>query len=134
MARAGAILLQRCPVCLRGKVFSSLIGMHKVCPVCGVEYEREHGYFLNSMFIAYAGGFLVLAPTAVLLGLRNVNAATFTVLIVAQTLLLWPLIFRASRILWMHIDQILDARPLPLRDAPTPPGIHNSMEEQAHAD
>jgi uncharacterized protein (DUF983 family) len=67
MNRLFALLRQRCPVCLRGQVFTSLFGMHTHCPACGVKFERETGYFLNSMFIGYAAGFLILVPTAVLL-------------------------------------------------------------------
>jgi uncharacterized protein (DUF983 family) len=63
--RLVAILRQRCPVCLEGQVFQSLLGMRSHCPACGIKYDRETGYFLNSMFIAYTLGFLILVPTAV---------------------------------------------------------------------
>jgi uncharacterized protein (DUF983 family) len=108
--RFTAILRQRCPVCLQGAVFRSLLGTYKNCPHCGVLYEREHGYYLNAMFVAYALGFVIIAPTALYLYLRGVNATWFTVIISAELLLLWPLIFRYSRILWMHLDQLIDAR------------------------
>ena len=55
-----AILLCRCPVCLRGAVFHSLLGMNADCPHCGIHFERETGYFLNAMFFAYVIGFLIL--------------------------------------------------------------------------
>ena len=45
-----ALLRQRCPVCGQGRVFTGVLAMHKNCPHCGVIFEREHGYFLNSMF------------------------------------------------------------------------------------
>ncbi len=112
-ARLWALLRQRCPVCLRGPLFRSLLGMHKHCPVCGVQFEREHGYFLNSMFIAYALGFLVLVPSAVWLAWREVSVALFALVIVAEMALVWPLIFRYARALWMHIDQMLDPRAPP---------------------
>ncbi len=84
--------------------------MHTHCPVCGVKYERETGYFLNSMFIGYAAGFLVLVPTAVLLYFLDVSILVFSIVIIGETLLLTPLIFRYARILWMHADQVLDPR------------------------
>ena len=110
MKRLWALLRQRCPVCLQGQVFTSLFGMHTHCPVCGVKYERETGYFLNSMFIGYAAGFLVLVPTAVLLYFLDVSILVFSLVIIGETLLLTPLIFRYARILWMHADQVLDPR------------------------
>lgn len=110
--RLSAILLQRCPVCLEGRVFRSLLGMHQDCPRCGIHYEREHGYFLNAMFFAYAIGFVIVAPTALVLYLRGVPMLWFTVIMSAELLLLWPFIFRYSRVLWMHADQLLDPRGL----------------------
>jgi uncharacterized protein (DUF983 family) len=110
MKRLLALLRQRCPVCLRGRVFTSIFGMHTYCPACGVKYERETGYFLNSMFIGYTTGFLVLAPTAILLYLLNVSILLFSVVIVVETALLTPLIFRYARLSWMHADQVLDPR------------------------
>jgi uncharacterized protein (DUF983 family) len=112
-ARLRAIALLRCPLCLQGRLFRSLLGMNKECPVCGTVFEREHGYWLNSMFIAYAAGFLVLIPSAVLLGMRNVSAGLFSAVIIGETIVVWPFIFRYSRGLWLHIDQMIDPRPAP---------------------
>lgn len=108
--RLVAIALMRCPVCRQGAVFHTLLGMHKTCPRCGVVYERETGYFLNAMFFAYALGFIILAPTALALYLRGVSTLWFSIIISAETLLLWPLVFRYSRVLWMHADQLMDPR------------------------
>jgi uncharacterized protein (DUF983 family) len=110
MNRLLALLRQRCPVCLHGQIFTSLFGMHTHCPVCGVKYERETGYFLNSMFIGYAAGFLILAPTAVLLAWLDVSIAVFSGVIILETVILTPVIFRYARLIWMHADQMLDPR------------------------
>lgn len=110
MKRLWALLRQRCPVCLQGQVFTSLFGMHTHCPVCAVKFERETGYFLNAMFIGYAAGFLVLVPTSLLLAFMNVSIAVFSVVIILETALLTPIIFRYARILWMFADQMLDPR------------------------
>ena len=108
--RLWAILRQRCPVCLQGQVFHSILGMNSRCPVCGVKYDRETGYFLNSMFIAYTLGFLILVPSAVLLYLWDASIPLFIVVIVVECIIMWPLLFRYSRIIWMHADQVLDPR------------------------
>ncbi len=114
-----AILLQRCPVCLEGKPFDGLLHMHRTCPRCGIQFERETGFFLNAMFFAYALGFVVLAPSALYLYLTGASTALFTGVMAAEILLLWPLVFRYSRILWMHVDQMLDPRRIP-SSAPEP--------------
>ena len=108
--RLWALLRLRCPVCLRGRLFRSLLGMHHNCPVCGIAYEREHGYYLNSMFIAYALGFLVIAPSAIFLALRQVSIGFFAAAIIIETIIVWPIIFRYARAIWLHADQMLDPR------------------------
>lgn len=110
MKRLLALLLLRCPVCLQGRLFRGVLAMHKECPHCGVPFEREHGYYLNSMFVAYAVGFLVLVPSAILLALREVSVPLFAAAIIAETVIIWPLIFRYSRAIWLHADQMLDPR------------------------
>lgn len=108
--RLRAVITQRCPVCLEGKVFKSLLGMNSHCRVCGIKFERETGYFLNSMLIGYVVGFLILVPTAVLLYFLNVDLLVFSTVIIVESALMWPLVFRYARILWMHADQVLDPR------------------------
>lgn len=110
MKRLSALLRQRCPVCLQGPVFKSLLGMHSHCPVCGVRFERETGFFLNAMFVGYSAGFLILVPTAVLLYILDVSILVFSLAIVVETILIWPLVFRYARIIWMHVDQMMDPR------------------------
>jgi uncharacterized protein (DUF983 family) len=114
--RLAAILKQRCPVCLQGSLFRSWMGMYAECPVCGLHFERESGYFLNSMFAGYVLGVLLLVPTAVWLFFRDVSLGVFATVIIVETVILWPLIFRYARVLWLHLDQVLDPRP-----APNPP-------------
>lgn len=118
MKRLFALLRQRCPVCLQGPVFKGIFGMHSHCPVCGVKYERETGYFLNSMFIAYTAGFFILVPTAILLYFLDVNLLVFSTVIILETVLIYPLLFRYSRLIWMHGDQVLDPRPAEAPGAP----------------
>jgi uncharacterized protein (DUF983 family) len=113
MKRLIAVLLQRCPVCLEGKVFKSLLGMNSHCPQCGIKFERETGFFLMSMFVAYSLGILVLIPTGVLLVLWNATILVSAIVLIVETTIVWPVLFRYSRILWMHADQLMDPRPRP---------------------
>lgn len=110
MNRLLAVFLQRCPVCLQGKVFCGFLAMNKSCPNCGILYEREHGFFLTSMFVGYTVGFLVLLPSAVWMAFSDLSIPLFSIIIILETILIWPLVFRYSRVIWMHIDQVLDPR------------------------
>lgn len=101
----------KCPHCLQGPIFSSFLGMNEHCPVCGIKFEREAGYFLMAIFIGYILSFATVIPVLLLFYLTMelsiwgyVIAATITLVIAA------PFIFRYGRIIWLHIDEILDPR------------------------
>ena len=46
-------LRQVCPRCQSGAIFQGRIAVHEHCPVCGLKYEREPGYFLGAMYVSY---------------------------------------------------------------------------------
>ena len=60
--RLGALVKQRCPRCLQGPVFAGLFHMHAQCPVCGLSFEREPGYFTGALYLSYGLGILTTAP------------------------------------------------------------------------
>jgi hypothetical protein len=62
------------------------------------------------MFAAYGLGFLVLIPVSIYLAIRQVSVTTFSLVTIAQVVILWPLIFRYSRVIWLHVDQVRDPR------------------------
>jgi uncharacterized protein (DUF983 family) len=43
--------LKRCPVCHKGKMFSSYWKMRDYCPNCGAKFERESGEYIVAMYI-----------------------------------------------------------------------------------
>src|SRR3954468_5338312 len=59
-SRWRAILGQRCPRCLRGRIYAGLLRMNDECPVCGHHFEREPGYFLGAMYISYPLSIVVI--------------------------------------------------------------------------
>jgi uncharacterized protein (DUF983 family) len=109
--RLKAVLKMRCPHCLEGPVFSSFMKMHETCPVCGIEYEREHGFFMMSIFIGYILGFIAVVPVLIVMYLMDASILAYFVVSAVILVPLSPYIFRYSRILWLHLDEILDPRP-----------------------
>src|SRR5689334_22701285 len=55
-----ALLARRCPRCGEGKVYCGLVSMNATCPVCGLRFEREPGYFVGSMYVSYFFAMIVL--------------------------------------------------------------------------
>src|SRR5262245_60763784 len=100
----------RCPRCREAAVFSGQVTMHERCPRCGLKFERESGYFVGAMYVSYA--IAVVLITAFFLGvsLFTPDSSFETTLIIAVVifLLFVPMVFRYSRIIWMHLDRTID--------------------------
>jgi uncharacterized protein (DUF983 family) len=101
-----AMVRQRCPRCLEGRVFSGSVAMNKTCPVCQFTFEREPGYFLGAMYVSYALAIPVLGLFTYVghllwpdldLGLIVMGATVVYLPFV-------PVVFRYSRVLWMYFD------------------------------
>lgn len=110
MKRLLAILRLRCPCCLTGKVFRSLWRMHTECPRCGVSFEREPGFFYGAMYFSYGIGLVLAAPLSILLFLKGFSEPIIFAGAIGQLAIISPLLFRYSRVAWMHFDQRIDPR------------------------
>jgi uncharacterized protein (DUF983 family) len=115
VSRAAAILKQRCPRCLQGKVFRRLVDMNERCPTCEFRFGREEGYFTGAMYISYAIGLVVLFGIFGILWAfwpaRTVGAAGKLLAIASPTYLAAvPVVFRYSRVLWLHLDYVVAVR------------------------
>lgn len=100
------ILRLRCPVCRKGAVFRGPYSMNPDCPNCGVHFERENGYFMGAMWIAYFLGAASIIPTVVYMVLMAEAEIPQVILVGAiQLILLQPLLFMYSRVVWMYIDR-----------------------------
>lgn len=106
----GSILHLRCPRCRQGEVYAGLLRMHPTCPLCGLRFEREAGYFIGSMYISYAMATVILGLEMVLFytlfpSLPDIAIFGFGCL---SLLPFVPLIIRYSRVIWMNVDRALD--------------------------
>lgn len=72
-ARLGRGSVGRCPNCGARGVFSSYFTLRERCPVCGLGFEREEGYWLGAMVVNL-----------------GVTEALFGVLFIGGMLLTWP--------------------------------------------
>jgi uncharacterized protein (DUF983 family) len=107
LARLGAVVRQRCPRCCRGQMFKGSFAMNDPCPVCGLLFQREEGYFLGAMYVSYLlssvllGGFFVLAC----LLLPGWNPMLLVLAAALPYLPLTPAVFRYSRVIWTHFER-----------------------------
>ena len=118
-SKASAILHGRCPRCRSGSMFTSSAynlakfqKMNKNCPKCGLQFEREPGFFFGAMYISYA--FSVALFVAVGLGLSILGdfpLMTYFISIVIAVIVFLPVSFRYSRILFLHLFGGIDFDP-----------------------
>lgn len=85
--------------------------MNETCPACGVKFEREPGYFVGAMYVSYAIAVPIIAALTAALWYGVVPSWPLqgVVLLAAVFFLpLVPLVFRYSRLIWMHLDRQID--------------------------
>jgi uncharacterized protein (DUF983 family) len=105
--KLAALICQRCPRCCKGRIFGGLLRMNDPCPVCGLIFQREEGYFLGAMYVSYAlGTFFVGAGYFVGVWLLpDWSAYQVTGAVVACYLVMTPMVFRYSRVIWIFFDR-----------------------------
>jgi uncharacterized protein (DUF983 family) len=106
MARGWSL---RCPRCGAGMLFRGWFRMRKECDWCGLDFVREPGFYLGSIYVNY--GLTALLITAIYFTLFFTTDAD-------PRLVLWGLVvfcvvfplwfFRYARSLWLAFDQFWD--------------------------
>ena len=121
--RFTALLKQRCPRCLEGSIFTGWVTTREACPVCGLRYGREEGYFSGGMDLS----FFLAAPVLAFIFLVLYQFFSSTLTLVATLFLSYAVflpcavpLFRYSRVLWLYIDWQLDPV-YEVKPAPPPP-------------
>ena len=105
------ILTLRCPRCRRGPLFNGILSMPERCPVCGMIYEREHGYFVGAMAISYGLAVVVVAVMFfAVLAITHWPLEWVLLVSGAAFIPLAPLCLRYARALWIYGDRRMDPR------------------------
>lgn len=106
-----AVFKARCPRCREGKVFkhsllhlSKFDRMYEDCPVCGLHYEVEVGFFWGAMYVSYAFSVAIVLITGVLLYYlaNDPDVWVYIVTVAAVIIFTTPLLFRYARIIMLH--------------------------------
>ena len=106
-----ALLKGKCPRCREGELFThgaynlrrfSL--MNEFCPHCGVRLEPEPGFYQGAMYVSYAFTVAVLVILSIILFfLGNPSEWTAISIIITVMIILAPLNYRYSRILYLYL-------------------------------
>lgn len=104
------ILHKKCPKCNSGNVFNGLLTMNESCPVCGLSFFPEHGFYLGAMIVSYmitAG--IGLPLMWIIFGKLESVMTTIGIAFVLFSLLSIP-IYKYSRLIYLHFDFYVDPR------------------------
>jgi uncharacterized protein (DUF983 family) len=122
------IFHQLCPRCRLGKIFRSSIfrgfaALNERCPICGLKFEREQGYFLGAMYLSYGLAIILISLLAAILWL--ITRWSLERIFIGGFLLFLPTVPAValfSRVLWIYLDQSID----PDESYPVPGRNHES--------
>lgn len=102
----------KCPRCQSGKMFTHpfynlnhFSEMHVNCPVCGLRFEIEPGFFWGAMYVSYAltvSMMLVLAGLILWLSNGEAGFWTYVIPIVSCLVGTIPITFRYSRVMMLY--------------------------------
>lgn len=100
------ILALKCPQCGKGTVRGGLFKTLKQCPVCGMHYEKESGFFAGAIYPLYGmsgaiGGAVALtAMLAFDFGIWGSVACGAVAVVLASPYLFW-----VSRSAFLHAEE-----------------------------
>jgi hypothetical protein len=83
------------------------MSMNETCPVCGLKFEREPGYFTGAMYASYAFALVTTSYWVILLAM-GAPAWVVIGLPAIQLVIQTPITFRYSRVMWLHLDHGFD--------------------------
>jgi len=88
-------------------MFRGSFAMNDPCPECGLLFQREEGTFLGAMYASYVLGVAILVPFYFLISwlLPDANGYVVAGLAMLPYLPLVPMVFRYSRVLWVHFER-----------------------------
>jgi uncharacterized protein (DUF983 family) len=103
-------LTRRCPYCGSPGIFDGYFALRERCPRCGVQFEREEGYFLGAYALnLIVAEFLGLGLAIVLLfktDLRHLSLIWQEIIAVTLAIAFPVILFPFSRTVWIAMDLV----------------------------
>ena len=107
-----SILANKCPQCHQGNFFETnnpynlkkFAQMNSNCSVCKEDFKRETGFYFGAAYVSYGLTVGFGIGLYVLLSVwGNVDTVPFLIIFSTLLIVLLPLFFRYSRIIWIHL-------------------------------
>ncbi len=123
-------LRNRCPNCGEATLFreGAWFEVNKACPVCGLQIERDEGFFIGSMSLNYGVTLVGFLLPVLLLAYKGLIGTTTAVVLAGVGSIGFPFAFyRSSRSWWLMQYYLLFPLHLPANKAAPDPSVgdHN---------
>lgn len=107
----------KCPRCGQGSMFKdpnpyniyNYDKMNRYCSHCNMDFENETGFYFGAMYVSYAICIAISVMTFIFYALIFGFGRIYIYLIFNSVLLflLWPFVFRLSRVLYLWLADVL---------------------------
>jgi len=106
-----SMMTQSCPACRKEKMFKSPMyslhfnEMHSHCPNCHQSFDPEPGFYTGAMYVSYGFQVAIMVTSFLMIQLFAPDApiGLYLGVVIGTVLSLFPLIFRLSRSIWIHL-------------------------------
>jgi len=114
-----SIIKLKCPRCHRANLFLTsnpynlkmFDKMPDKCPVCGEDFVRESGFYWGAMMVSHATTTLVAVIVHLIVySFAGWEIAPNIISIISVILIIFPVVFRNSRAIWINIFVKYDAK------------------------
>jgi uncharacterized protein (DUF983 family) len=98
---------RRCPRCGAGKLFHRWFTMVPHCPRCGLQFEREQGYWTGAIVmntIIIGGLFTLVFVVTMILTVPDIPWVTLLIVVIPLMTLGPLIIYPFSKTLWVAVD------------------------------
>lgn len=108
-----AVLL-KCPACGEGAINASWLRMHERCPKCELDFRRESGFYLGSIYFNYGLTGLIVSCVGAPMVLSREVSFNVMLAIMAVFCVAFPIWFlRYARSMCIAMDHLFDRRRAP---------------------
>ncbi len=120
-SKLGAMAQAKCPQCREGKMFKypfwradKFSEMNETCPVCGLKFEVEPGFWFGAMFISYANtvGLLVVLGVSIFYIFNDPPVLYYIIPVTVLSLVTVPFNFRISRVIYIYLFGFVKYKPM----------------------
>ncbi|MBC6410581.1 MAG: DUF983 domain-containing protein [Ekhidna sp.] len=107
-----SILKHRCPQCREGRLFThsayhlkKTMKMYEKCSQCGQSFHLEPSFYYGALYVSYGLQVAIFATVSGAIAILYPGAPTawYLIGVTVAILVLFPLVIRFSRSIWIHI-------------------------------